>query len=79
MRRQLDVQEFVTAVSIDLEGVEVTKDDILSICCNFVVLDPELGVFRFAHLSVQEFLQNRTGFASAAVNALAVEICLTIC
>ncbi|KAK3174178.1 hypothetical protein OEA41_001422 [Lepraria neglecta] len=50
------------AVSINLDGTvgKVSKELILHICSNFVVLDTELDTFRFAHLSVVEFLGGQT-------------------
>ncbi|KAI4199301.1 MAG: hypothetical protein LQ350_004683 [Teloschistes chrysophthalmus] len=47
------------------------KDDILSICCNLVILDQ--GVFRFAHASVQEFLETQPGFGLQEINLEAAE------
>jgi hypothetical protein len=50
--------------------------DVLSICCNLVVYDEELDQFRFAHLSVREYLDGRQGYSSREINALAAEQCL---
>lgn len=50
--------------------------NILDICCNLVVLDEELDIFRFAHLSVREYLETRSDYAPNEGHALAVERCL---
>jgi nucleoside-triphosphatase THEP1 len=52
------------------------RSDVLSICCNLVVYDEELDQFRFAHLSVGEYLDGRQGYSSREINALAAEQCL---
>ncbi|KAI4250807.1 MAG: hypothetical protein LQ352_005234 [Teloschistes flavicans] len=44
----------------------ILKDEILSICCNLVILDQD--VFRFAHASVQDFLQTQPGFELQEIN-----------
>ncbi|KAF2838813.1 hypothetical protein M501DRAFT_934397, partial [Patellaria atrata CBS 101060] len=78
--RTLSSAELVAAVSIITNNgdspVTISKKSILKICSNFVVLDAQLDRFRFAHLSVQEFLEKRDGFSVTATNALAAEACL---
>jgi hypothetical protein len=41
-----------------------------------ILFDTTLDTFRFAHLSVREFLQNRQEYYSAATNSLVAESCL---
>jgi len=48
----------------------------LNICCNLVVLDAELDVFRFAHLSVREFLEGMDNYSISEIHALAMERCI---
>lgn len=50
--------------------------DILGICCNLVIYDTETNQFRFAHLSVQEYLEQLGSYSLEASNALAAEQCL---
>ncbi|KAF2733226.1 hypothetical protein EJ04DRAFT_553481 [Polyplosphaeria fusca] len=57
-----------------VEGV--SKELMLNICNNFIVFDPQLDTYRFAHLSVREYLEQRPEYGSAATNALAAEVCL---
>src|SRR5271163_4969384 len=64
IQQPLPSSEFITAVSIHFDGqrVRLSKAQLLDMCCNMVVLDPELDVFRFAHLSVREYLELKEGF-----------------
>ena len=43
---------------------------------SLVVIDVESQIFRFAHLSVKEFLENRVDYAGEPAQALAAELCL---
>jgi len=74
----LHTSEFLMAVAVNLdiafEGI--TIDHILDLCHNFVLYDEELDVFRFAHLSVREFLEKRPAFDQIPCNLLAAESCL---
>jgi len=74
----LHTSEFLMAVAVNLdiafEGI--TIDHILDLCHNFVLYDEELDVFRFAHLSVREFLEKRPAFDQISCNLLAAESCL---
>ena len=79
-QRTLKSREFLAAVSTipqtSEDTISVSKDLILKLCNNFVVFDAQLDTFRFAHLSVREFLEKRQEYKSTATNALAAEICL---
>ncbi|KAK4182058.1 hypothetical protein QBC35DRAFT_468368, partial [Podospora australis] len=76
-RRTLKSDEFLTAVSIAVpSGGHLTKEQLLSLCHNFVVFDQTLDTFRFAHLSVREFLEKQAAYASSLTNAWAAEACL---
>ncbi|KAL0631450.1 hypothetical protein Q9L58_009682 [Maublancomyces gigas] len=54
----------------------LTLAAVLGVCQNLLILDDRLGVVRFAHFSVQEFLL--TQFSSEEVHTCLAEICLTI-
>ena len=54
----------------------ITKEGLLDFCCNFVVFDSQLDVFRLAHLSVREFLEKLPDFQLPTCHALAAETCL---
>ncbi len=64
------------AVNLDIAFEGITIDHILDLCHNFVLYDEELDVFRFAHLSVREFLEKRPAFDQIPCNLLAAESCL---
>jgi len=76
--RPLKTLEVVAAVSVDSEGqcYALSNTDLLNMCCNMVILDAELDVFRFAHLSVREYLEGRSDNINMEAHALAVERCL---
>ncbi|KAL8713090.1 MAG: hypothetical protein Q9225_006836 [Loekoesia sp. 1 TL-2023] len=76
---RLNSSEFRRAISmninISLDGL--SNEQILELLHNFVILDRDLDVFRFAHLSVAEYLQeSRLEYKEELCNALAAEICL---
>lgn len=76
--RTLQTSEFIAAVSVDPEGrcVKISNSDLLNICSNMVVLDVELDIYRFAHLSVREYLESRDEYVDVKLNELATERCL---
>ena len=59
--------------------VELELSNLLDICFNLIVLDAKLNVLRFAHVSVQEFLEVQPGLAQHDANRLAAMSCLNIC
>src|SRR5439155_22492695 len=65
-QKSLSTSEFIAAVMVSCisKPLDDLKSDILSVCCNLIVLDTKLDVFRFAHLSVREFLENISDYAS---------------
>lgn len=67
-----ELLELVAFASVDAISLAVVFD----ICQTLVVLDERLGVLRFAHFSVQEFLLSR--FDGAAGHAGFVERCLRV-
>ena len=77
-QRQMNSFELRTAVAIDLpiSAEELNKEHILDLCHNFVVFDDALDTFRFAHLSVREFLETRPDYAPVACHVLGAETCL---
>lgn len=69
--------DFLIAVAANLDTNEnVSMEDLLELCNNFVVYDQGLDVFRFAHLSVREYLEKRPEFAAVSCYSLAAECCL---
>lgn len=81
--RPLAPEELVSASAVALRldisaanDEDVDIDLILKLCYNLVVVDSELDVMRFAHLSVQEFLEKR--WATGERNYMAAEVCLQV-
>ena len=76
--RTLQTSEFIAAISVDTAGrcVTISSTDVLNVCCNMVVLDVELDIYRFAHLSVREYLESRDDYTSVKLNERATERCL---
>jgi hypothetical protein len=77
-QRTLKSEEFLTVISIiPNSGYEkVSNELVLDLCANFVVFDKGLDTFRFAHLSVREFLERKPEYICTVVNSLVLEICL---
>lgn len=69
---------FCDALSITLDGgcSEVTVHLILHLCRNFVILDGESDLVRFAHLSVREFLEEKEEYSDDSNNLMAAKACL---
>lgn len=69
---------FLMAVAANLKTSDgdISVDSLLELCNNFVVYDEGLDVFRFAHLSVGEYLEKRPEFAEVWCDRLAAECCL---
>ena len=78
-QRPMKSSEFCTAVvwkSVPAE--ELTKEKIIDLCHNFVVFDNSLDVFRFAHLSVREFLEKKAEYSANSCHVFAAETCLLL-
>ena len=78
--RPLQSPEFIAAISADTDGqcLKLSNIELLDMCCNMVVLDVELDVFRFAHLSVREYLESREGYTKIETHTTALERCIDI-
>ena len=78
VKKELRASQFLIAVAANLGTFDgdISVDSLLDLCNNFVLYDKAQDVFRFAHLSVREFLQERSEFAEASCNGLAAECCL---
>lgn len=79
-QRPLKPPEFIAAISIDSKGqhTPLTIPQLLDMCCNMVVLDKELEIFRFVHLSVREYLESRGDYTEIETHTLALERCVDI-
>jgi predicted nucleic acid-binding protein len=78
-QRTMKTMEFLAAISIT-PGVShepVSREQVLDICNNLVIFDAQLDTFRFAHLSVREFLEKQAAFSITFTNTLVAEICIS--
>ena len=76
-QRAFSVDEFITIVGASgNERTDLSKEALLDLCFNFVVLDKDLNIFRFAHLSVREYLEAKGCYETAMSHAMAAEWCL---
>ena len=73
----LNTEDLLLALQFCRKGrTPISREVLLNLCANFVILDIELDVFRFAHLSVREFLEKKEEFDAASNHAVAAECCL---
>jgi ankyrin repeat domain-containing protein 50 len=77
----LSAEELVAAVCQDPEddGTQVIDIDIhfvLDACSNLLVVDPQLGVCRFSHLSVQEYFEDH--WDTNQTNGIVAKVCLSL-
>ena len=77
-KEELRSSDFLVAVAANLKTCDgdISVDGLLELCNNFVVYDEGLDVFRFAHLSVREFLEKKPEFEEFSCYSLAAECCL---
>ena len=76
-QRPMKSSEFCTAVVLKTAPMEdLTKEHVLDLCHNFVVFDDNLDVFRFAHLSVREFLEKQAPYTPKSCHLFAAETCI---
>ena len=63
-------ETIIAACSVEklTERRTLSIHEVLDVCCNLVVYDEALHKFRFAHLSVQEFLESQPGYTSSETN-----------
>ncbi|KAH8589661.1 hypothetical protein B0O99DRAFT_676474 [Bisporella sp. PMI_857] len=72
-------KKLISAVAMDNAGGQyiITKDDILNMTCNLLEEDSVLDRFRFAHMSVLEYLESRADY-NEEINLLASWRCLDV-
>lgn len=78
-KRILTFSEMMKAVSTKSRRRDesLDPDHLVRMSLSLVVIDNESLVFRFAHLSVREFLEKRVDYAGEPAHALAAEACLS--
>lgn len=80
-KRRLSPSELIAAITVNPDGecIPLNERELLDSCCNLVVLDEELKTFRFAHLSVREYLERLKTFNSTETNTLVLQRCVDVC
>jgi hypothetical protein len=68
----------VASESGELSLVQVKADTILNSCQNLLILDKSLGVFRFAHLSVEEYLEGRPELTEVESQTYTTGVCFSL-
>jgi len=71
----MSTSDLIAAVIFASEHNVLTTDNILDICNNMVVVD-EHGHFRFAHLSVREYLECLDTYSTAQCHSFVLQRCL---
>jgi hypothetical protein len=66
----------VVSAGSKLEITKLSASKIFGVCCNLLVEYAELGVFRFAHLSVREYLEGLVEYAEQDLQLFALATCL---
>ena len=69
----------IMAKTVTQHGEIMTLDKMIDVCSNLVVLDSELNILRFTHISFQEFLETRAEFTPHNVHKVAALTCLDFC
>lgn len=78
-REELNTRSFLKALSVlDPENESLSPDSLLELCFNFIDIDNESDVFRFAHLSVREYLESKSDYEPNSNHALAAECCVRL-
>ncbi|KAF7125236.1 hypothetical protein CNMCM5793_001414 [Aspergillus hiratsukae] len=71
----LDINQFLALISLSCNR-QVSLDQILDLCCNLVVFDTSSSTFRFAHLSVREYLEAHPKYVPRKSHKVAATACL---
>ncbi|KAF9884807.1 hypothetical protein FE257_001223 [Aspergillus nanangensis] len=66
-----------TTGEMPLLADEIDEQGLLSLCNNLLTIDSQLNVWRFAHLSVREYLETRMQWASPRTHFHAASGCLS--
>ena len=76
-QEKLSTCSLLKALSVlDPENPPLSLGLLLDLCFNFIDVDSELDVFRFAHLSVREYLESKGGYERTSNHALVAECCV---
>ena len=69
-RSNLKTTQFIGAISATVgRDADISREVILDLCFNLVIIDKALDVFRFAHLSVQEYVESKSEYELSQAHA----------
>ncbi|ERF70048.1 hypothetical protein EPUS_03600 [Endocarpon pusillum Z07020] len=76
----LNTRKSLEAVSSDSAGqaTHASKNDLIALLRNLIVVDEESDVFRFTHLSVREYLETRDEYSTEKCHAVAAARCASL-
>jgi hypothetical protein len=76
-KRNLETQHFLEALQMGSEWERpISADTLMEMCQNLVELDTESNIFRFAHLSVREYFEEKEGFRTRDANTFVLNSCI---
>ncbi|KAI6081499.1 hypothetical protein F4821DRAFT_26052 [Hypoxylon rubiginosum] len=78
-RRPMTIEATRAALSTDQDIHLLGSDDLVDMCFNLIMVDSELGVFRFCHPSARDFMQQKVIFTSTTANQLLATACIRQC
>ena len=77
LQMPLEHRDFLHALSFCSDDrIILSAEDLLDLCFGFLVFDSGQNVYRFAHLSVREFLETKSDYSPESIHALAAQFCL---
>jgi hypothetical protein len=74
-KRLIRSQEFLALV-VPSSFKGATSENLIELCCSLITHDDNLSMFRFAHLTVREFLGRRAEYTEIECNSIVAESCL---
>lgn len=77
-QRTLSIDEFIAAVSRTSAMTDdtISIQRLLDVCCGLVILDAEIGTFRFIHATAQEYFSSLDDFSKHRSHSTVVQRCL---
>lgn len=76
-KRNLETQHFLEALQMGSEWERpISANTLMEMCQNLVELDTESNIFRFAHLSVREYFEEKEGFRTRDANTFVLNSCI---
>lgn len=77
--RSLNAKDSLYPVAFDVDkDMQPSKENLLKWCSNLVVVDESEDIFRFAHLSVREYLEDTEDYDVLLNHATVAEACISI-